>query len=283
MGSRGQVTSADGSRIAFERQGSGAPVILVSGALQGRSTYRPLAEALSNRLTVINYDRRGRGDSADTEPYAVEREVEDLAALIAEAGGRASLYGHSSGAALVMHAAAHGLAADAVMLHEPPFGSGSDEEERAAQEEADRISTLLAHDRRADAVRSFLASAGLPDEVVDFMCSDPATLANAHSLRHDPFDVMGAPSRGGRTPAQQAAGISMPALVIAGGASPAWMVEAGRSIADALPKGRLHLLAGQDHIVPPDVLAPVIADFVTSSRRQAPPRNPSAATGASTA
>jgi pimeloyl-ACP methyl ester carboxylesterase len=145
--------SRDGTQIAFERLGRGEPLIMVCGALQGRATYRPLAEDLSRHLTVFNYDRRGRGDSGDTAPYAVEREVEDLGALIAEAGGSASVYGHSSGAALVLHAAARGLPIDKIVLHDPPFGSGSDDEVRAEQEEAELISALLAQDRRGDAVR----------------------------------------------------------------------------------------------------------------------------------
>jgi pimeloyl-ACP methyl ester carboxylesterase len=153
MMTEGRAMSRDGTPIAFERLGEGEPLILVSAALQGRATYRPLARELAGRLTVFNYDRRGRGDSGDTAPYAIEREIEDLAAIIAEAGGRASVYGHSSGAALVLHAAARGLPIDKIVPHEPPFGSGSDEERRAEKEEAEQISALLAQDRPGDAVR----------------------------------------------------------------------------------------------------------------------------------
>jgi hypothetical protein len=100
------VTSSDGTTIAFDRLGDGPPVIVVGGQLCDRSLTRPTAEELAKRFTVFNYDRRGRGDSGDTAPYALEREVEDIGALIAEAGRAASVYGHSSGAALAIHAAA---------------------------------------------------------------------------------------------------------------------------------------------------------------------------------
>ncbi len=258
------ATSRDGTRIAFERLGDGAPLILVCGALQGRATYRPLAENLSRRLTVFNYDRRGRGDSGDTAPYAVEREIEDLGALIAEAGGTASVYGHSSGAALVLHAAARGMPIDKIVLHEPPFGSGSEEERRAEQEEAEQISALLAQDRRGDAVKFFLAPMGMPPEMIDHLSQDPAMLANAPTILYDPFEVMSEHSRGGKTPADQASSVTVPALLLAGGASPEWMIDASRQIANAMPKGRLRVLEGQEHVVPPEVLAPVLTEFITN-------------------
>ena len=257
------TVSRDGTPIAFERLGDGEPIILVGGALQGRATYHPLAEELSRHLTVVNYDRRGRGDSGDTAPYAVEREIDDLAALIAVTGGTASVYGHSSGAGLVLHAAAHGLPVDKVVLHEPPFGSGSEEERRAEQQEAEQISALLAQNRRVDAVTLYLASMGMPTEVVEHLAHDPAMVANAPTILYDPYEVMSERSRDGMTPAEQARRVTMPALVLAGGASPAWMIDASRQIADALPHGRFRLLEGHDHVVPPDVLVPVLAEFIT--------------------
>src|SRR5215207_11658700 len=111
------VPSGDGTSIVFERLGKGPPVIVVGGATCDRTITRPLAEELAKHFTVINYDRRGRGDSGDTAPHAIEREIEDLRALVAEVGGTASVYGHSSGAGLVLHAAAHGLPAPKGVLH----------------------------------------------------------------------------------------------------------------------------------------------------------------------
>jgi pimeloyl-ACP methyl ester carboxylesterase len=257
------ATSRDGTRIAFERLGNGQPVIVVGGALAGRATYYSLAEELSRHFTVVNYDRRGRGDSADTKPYAVEREIEDLGSLIAEVDGTASVYGHSSGAALVLHAARK-LPIDKIVLHDVPFGSGSDAERRAEQEEAEQISALLAQDRRGDAVKLFLASMGMPPEVTDAMGNDPAMLANAPTILYDPFEVLSEHSRGGQTPAEQASSVTVPALVLVGEDSPQFMIDAARQIADALPSGRLQVLPGQEHVVPPDVLVPVLVEFLTN-------------------
>ncbi len=116
-----ETVSADGTTIAFDRTGDGPPVILVVGAFNDRSTGAPLAEALEGQLTVYNYDRRGRGASGDTQPYAIEREVEDLDALIHEAGGAASVFGYSSGANLALEAAARGLDIARLALYETPF------------------------------------------------------------------------------------------------------------------------------------------------------------------
>jgi pimeloyl-ACP methyl ester carboxylesterase len=115
-----KVTSRDGTTIAFDRLGDGPPVILVCGAMCDRALMRPTAEELAKHFTVFNYDRRGRGESCDSTPYAVEREIEDIGALVAEAGGTASVYGHSSGAGLVLHAAAHGLSIAKIVVHDLP-------------------------------------------------------------------------------------------------------------------------------------------------------------------
>jgi pimeloyl-ACP methyl ester carboxylesterase len=259
-----KTTSRDGTTIAFDRLGHGEPVIVVPGALQGRATYHPLAQGLSRHFTVLNYDRRGRGESGDTPPYSVEREIEDLGALIAEAGGMASLYGHSSGAALVLHAASGGLPIHKIVLHEPPFGSGSAEEARAEHEEAEQIAALLAQDRRGDAINLFLGSTGMPPDVVEQLSQDPALLANAPTILYDPFEVTSEHSRGGKTPAEQASDVTVPALVLVGGASDKWMVDAGRQLADALPNGQFRVLEHQGHIVPPDVLTDVLATFLSS-------------------
>ena len=123
---------------------------------------RPLAEELANDFTVINYDRRGRGDSGDTAPYAVEREIEDIGALIAEAGGTASVYGHSSGAGLALHAAAHGLPIARLVLHEPPYAPDGEEERRTSREYGEKLKAILAEGRRGDAVALFMTTVGMP-------------------------------------------------------------------------------------------------------------------------
>jgi pimeloyl-ACP methyl ester carboxylesterase len=258
-----KVRSKDGTTIAFDRLGDGPAVIVVGGATCDRTITRPLAEQLAQHFTVINYDRRGRGDSSDTAPYAVEREIEDLAALIAEAGGTASVYGHSSGAALALHAAAHGLPISKLVLHEPPYVPDGEEERRISREYAEKLKTILAEGRRGDAVELFMTTVGTPQEMVDRMRSEPwwaRMEAIAPTLAYD-SEVMGDSRRGGTIPVDLVGRVTPPTLVLVGGASPAWMIDVGRQVADAMPNGRHSVLEGQEHVVPPELLAPVLAEF----------------------
>lgn len=259
------VRSADGTRIAFERLGDGPPLIVIGGATCDRAKMRPVSEAFAGAHSVINYDRRGRGDSGDTLPYAVEREVEDLAALIEEAGGAASLYGHSSGAGLALHAAAHGLPIDGVILHEPPYSPDREPERREAREYGEELKAILAEGRHDDAVEFFFTLVGMPEEMVrEMRATDPswsALEALAPTLAYD-SEVMGDVSRGGTVPTELAGGVTAPALVLVGGAGPEFMVEVGRELAGAVQQGELRVLEGQEHVVPPGVLAPVVEEFL---------------------
>jgi pimeloyl-ACP methyl ester carboxylesterase len=258
-----KVRSKDGTTIAFDRLGDGPAVIVVGGATCDRTITRPLAEQLAQHFTVINYDRRGRGDSSDTAPYAVEREIEDLAALIAEAGGTASVYGHSSGAALALHAAAHGLPISKLVLHEPPYVPDGEEERRISREYAEKLKAILAEGRRGDAVELFMTTVGTPQEMVDRMRSEPwwaRMEAIAPTLAYD-SEVMGDSRRGGTIPVDLVGRVTPPTLVLVGGASPAWMIDVGREVADAMPNGRHSVLEDQEHVVPPELLAPVLAEF----------------------
>ena len=258
------VTSSDGTTIAFDRLGDGPPVIVVGGQLCDRAITRPAAEELATHFTVFNYDRRGQGDSGDNTPYAVEREIEDLGALITEAGGTASVYGHSSGAALALHAAAAGLPIARVVLHEPPYNPDGDEDrQRASRKEGEHINTLLAEGRCGDAVEYFWRSIGMPQEMVDEMRHTPrwAELeAMAHTMAYDSA-VMGDVSRGGVVPTDLAGRVTTETLVLVGGASPVWMIDVGKQVADALPNGQHRVLEGQEHVVPPEVLVPVLTEF----------------------
>ncbi|TMF63352.1 MAG: alpha/beta fold hydrolase, partial [Chloroflexi bacterium] len=148
------VHSADGTKIAFDQTGQGPPVILIVGAFNDRSTGQPLAEALESQLTVLNYDRRGRGASGDTQPYAVEREVEDLDALIRQAGGAARVFGYSSGAHLALAAAAHGLNITKLALYDAPFIVG-DDVPRPPKDIAVQLAKLISSNRRGDAVELY--------------------------------------------------------------------------------------------------------------------------------
>lgn len=258
------VTSADGTVIAFDRLGNGPPVIIVGGLLCDRAKTRPIAEELAEHATVINYDRRGRGDSSDTAPYAVDREVEDLAALIAEAGGSAAVYGHSSGAGLALQAAAQGLPIARLILHEPPYARDLPEELQRAREFAAGLQTILADRRHDDAIALVMTDImEMPPEMVEPMRAEPwwpAMAAMAPTIAYDSA-VMG-DSRGGGVPVELLRAVTAPTLVLAGGESAAGMIEIGRQMAEGLPNGRFMLLEGQEHVVPPDVLAPVLAEFM---------------------
>ena len=256
------VTSSDGTTIAFDRLGDGPPVNLVCGAMCDRVLMRPTAEELAKHFTVFNYDRRGRGDSGDTAPYAVEREIEDIGALIAEAGGKASVYAHSSGADLALHAATHGLPISKLVLHEPPYVPDDEEWKRISREYAENLKVILSEGRRGDAVELFFTTVGMPQEMVDGMRQTPrwAELeAMAPTLAYD-SELMG-DCTGGTVPTDLLGRVTVETLVLVGGASPAWMIDVGRQVADALPNGRHVVLALQEHVVAPEVLVPVLAEF----------------------
>jgi hypothetical protein len=258
------VTSKDGTAIAYERFGEGPPLIAVCGATCDRALMRSTAQAFGERFSTLNYDRRGRGDSGDTRPYAVEREIEDIAALIDQAGGSAHLYGHSSGAALVLHAVAAGLPVRRFVLHDPPYSP----DERSARDEArsfaQGIGDLLAEGRHAEALEAFYRGTGMPDEAIAGMREAPnwpGLVALAPTLAYDSA-VMGDIERGGAIPGDLAVRAARPGLVLVGGDSPPFMLEVGRRLADLLPDGRCRVIEGQGHVVAPAVLAPIVADFL---------------------
>jgi len=254
------VTSNDGTTIAFDEFGVGPPVVMAAGAFNDRSTTDPLARALAPDFTVVNYDRRGRGDSGDRPEYAVEREIEDLAALIAEVGGSAAVFGYSSGANLVLKAAASGLPIAKLVLYEPPFLVDGSRPRPAADVSA-RLAELVASDRRGEAVELFQTEViGMPAPVVTQLRDAPfrsGMEAIAHTLAYDAAIV------GDLTlPVAALESISAPALVLDGDESPPVMRAAARAVADALPNGRVHTLAGQGHTIDPAATAPVVGAFL---------------------
>jgi pimeloyl-ACP methyl ester carboxylesterase len=256
-----KVTSSDGTSLAYSRTGRGPAVVLVSGAMSTGATTAPLAARLADRFEVVAYDRRGRGGSGDTAPYAVAREVEDLGALIGAVGGSAALYGISSGGALALEAAASGLpGVTRVAVYEPPFALSDDGADERARYTA-RLTEALERDRRGDAVELFLALTGLAPEMIanartSPMWPDMETVAP--TLAYDDA-VMG---DGGRIPRDRLARIGVPVLAVAGGASPAWLREAAQAVADAVPDAAYRCLEGQNHMVDPEALAPVLAEFL---------------------
>jgi pimeloyl-ACP methyl ester carboxylesterase len=249
------VTSRDGTTIAFDRYGSGPAVVLVGGAIQHRridqQTAR-LGQLLADAgLAALHYDRRGRGDSTDTQPYAIERELEDLDALIDAAGGSAFLYGMSSGAALVLHAAATGRPTDRIALYEAPFDAGDGP--------TDPIFEAIREGRNGDAMELFMRNAGMPAAMVAQARQSPgwpAREAVAPTLAYD-LTIMG----DGSPPTDVLAAIKAPVLAMDGGASPPWAAASAEAIVAGVANGRRRTLADQTHAVDPEVLAPVLIEF----------------------
>jgi pimeloyl-ACP methyl ester carboxylesterase len=257
------VTSTDGTRIAYERTGTGPALVLVDGAMCYRAAgpMRPLATLLQDSFTVYTYDRRGRGESSDTAPYAVDREVEDLQALIAQTGGEAYVYAISSGAALALATAASGPGITKLALYEPPFMAEVEDGARI-KEYTERLNELLDAGRRGDAVALFMTYVGMPAQAIDGIRSQPAWAmleAIAPTLAYDD-EVLS----GGRVPRDLTATIAVPALVLAGAASPEGLQQAAKATADALPTAEFRTLDRQTHDVAPDALAPVLVDFFAS-------------------
>jgi len=214
-------------------------------------------------FTVLNYDRRGRGPSGDTPPYAIEREIEreieDIEAVLEAAGGSANLYGTSSGAALALQAAAAGLPVTKLALWEPPYIL--DENARPPKDQVEQYETMVAEGRRGDAAEYFMTKVvGMPLEFAAQARTEPwwpAQEALAHTLAYD-ARIMGDYS----LPTDQASSVKVPTIVIAGGADMPFMRETAQALADALPNGQARLLDGQGHNVDPKVLAPALKEFL---------------------
>jgi pimeloyl-ACP methyl ester carboxylesterase len=257
-----KVTSKDGTTIAFDRLGDGPPVILVSGGSVDRSSNAALAEQLARRFTVFNYDRRGRGPSGDTPPYAVEREIEDIDAVVDAAGGTAYLYGTSSGAALALEAARQlPTRITKLALWEPPYIP--DGFPRPPADTAKIYSDLVAQGKRGDAAEFFMAKVvGMPPEFVAQARNAPwwpAQEALAHTLAYD-ATIMGDYT----LPTGRVREVTIPTLVLDGGASFPFMAPTAQAVAENLPNGQRRTLEGQGHDVAAEALAPALVEFFTA-------------------
>jgi pimeloyl-ACP methyl ester carboxylesterase len=259
------VRSADGTAIAYDQAGHGPALIIIDGATSTRSggTKPQLVNLLAARFTVLTYDRRGRGDSGDTQPYAVGREIEDIAALLDQAGPAAYLYGHSSGGCLALDAALRlGPKVGKLAIYEPPYNDDPAFRPVWAEYLA-QLAAALADNRRGDAAALFMRLVGMPAEQVDAMRQAPfwpGMEAVAPTLAYDHAGVMGPdPS----VPVERAARVDVPALVMYGTASPLFMA-ATATLSKALPRAELRALHGQDHNVDPAVLAPVLTAFLSA-------------------
>ena len=261
-----RVTSTDGTSIAYDRMGSGPAVILVSGAAVARAGNAPLATELAEHFTVYNYDRRGRGDSSDTLPYSVGREIEDINTLISEAGGSAHLYGISSGGALVLEAAAAGVAADKLAVYEIPYNMADDGPQRQ-REYIEGLEALLAEGRRGDAAELFMRTVGTPDEFITSAKNSPMWAGMEAIAPTLPYDA--ACLGNGRPPTDRLAKITQPTLVATGGASADssmggggdFFDKAADAIAASIPNAERQSIEGQTHMIDPKALAPVLARF----------------------
>jgi pimeloyl-ACP methyl ester carboxylesterase len=256
------IHSKDGTPLAFDQSGAGPAIILVGGAFQHRAidpkTAR-LAALLAPHFTVLHYDRRGRGDSGDTLPYAIEREIEDLGALLQEVGGSACVFGMSSGGVLALRAVAYGLTIKKLALYEAPFNSGDDEAHHISANYTKQLTALLTEGRRGDAVALAMQYFGTPAEMVASIRHIPIWPnfeSVAPTLAYD-NTIMG----DGSVPAELLTSITVPTLVMDGGASPAFMHDAAKATVDRLPNAQHRQLPGQTHDVDPEVLASVLAEF----------------------
>jgi len=256
------ISSADGTKIAYDQQGEGPTLILVDGALTVHSAGSgELARLLAPHFTVVGFDRRGRGESGDTLPYAIDREIDDIEALIDHAGAPALLYGHSSGGPLAMRAAIRlGGKVARLAMYEAPYNN-----DPSAQESWHRylieLDQALAEGREGDAVALFMRFIGTPADRVEGMRQAafwPRMESVAPTLAYDHAAILGEPWS---VPTDLAARVHVPALVMAGTASLPFMPDAARTLSQAIPDGRLQTVDGQTHEVNPNVLAPILKSF----------------------
>lgn len=260
------ATSADGTEIAYEATGTGPALVFVDGAMcfRGLGPSRGLADALADRFTVYAYDRRGRGQSgAGSSPYDMQREVEDLVAVLDATGGSAHVFGASSGAALALEAARQGAAIDRLAVYEAPF-IVDDSHPANDVRLPERVQEMVENGQRAEAVRTFLRVVGVPAPFLALMRFMPAwkqMTGIAHTLPYD-LSIVVPRQQGHPLPDGYYDEITVETLVLAGGKSPAYMRNAQAAIAAAVPRGRLVTLPGQTHMVKAKVTAPVLAEFL---------------------
>jgi pimeloyl-ACP methyl ester carboxylesterase len=249
------VVSADGTAIAFEAAGKGPAVVIVGGALSTRRSASGLARILESRFAVYSYDRRGKGDSGDTPPYAVEREIEDLRAVSLVAGSSACVYGEGTGAAIALEAAERGVPMSKIAVYDPPYriDSAADHNEAIAA----RIDDALDHGHPEEALEIFVEDS-TPDTLSYMKRAPywPGMVRLAHTLRYD-FAL----ARDGAVPPERFAAVGVPTLVMNGGDSPSWEDKTVEAIVRSIPGAERLTIGGQDEQVEASTIAPFLLDF----------------------
>jgi alpha-beta hydrolase superfamily lysophospholipase len=273
-----RVASADGTSIAYRREGRGPTIVLVGGALDDGSENAALVPHLAERFSVVNYARRGRGKSGDTQPYTVEREIEDLEALIGAAGGSAHVFGASSGGALALEAAAAGLNVDRLAVYEVPYNLDADGPHWNSRD-VPEVEDLLARGDSGAVVELFMRSVGSSEDDIAGAKASPFWQdleALAHTLGYDAACIGPGPP-----PTERLAGIARPTLVLTGGGAPdshatglpeGFMDRAADAIAAAIPGAERRVVPGAGHMVDPDLLAPVLERFFLARRNTGRPQ-----------
>lgn len=253
------VTSSDGTSIAYRTLGSGPPLLIVGGAFSDHRTGAALAAVLADAFTVISYDRRGRGESGDAPTYAAQKEIDDLAALLAEWGDKAALLGFSSGAMLVLEAARQGISTGPLILVEPPYLL-EESRPRPPRDFPARLTALVESGKRGEAVELFQADfIGIPRPVVEQLRQAPFRPwleAMAHTTAYD-ATIAGDLSLDPSLPPA----IRQPVLTIAGSDSTPFLQATAKALAERIPDGQFVAIDGMNHDLTP-ALAPAILAFL---------------------
>jgi pimeloyl-ACP methyl ester carboxylesterase len=261
------VTSKDGTSIAYSKTGKGPTLLLVQGATAFRAfdpNLQVLADLLADEFTTIAYDRRGRGESGDTQPYSTDREIEDIAALIAANGGRAFVLGFSSGSVLSLEAAAVGLPIDKLVMYEPPFVLPGSPFPPPPADYVEALDRMTASGDRDAAPAYFMGTVGMTPEMIEGAKQSPIwplMQSIGPTIAYDGRFMFGGYYTEGKFPARWKKA-TLPVLVLNGDASFPFMPMAADAVAAELPNASRKTLAGQDHGLKPDVMAPVLREFL---------------------
>lgn len=258
-----KAVSKDGTTIAYKKTGEGPPVVFLGGGFRDHTAFDQVLPVLAPHVTAYTYDRRGRGESGDAPTYAIEREIEDIEALIAEAGGQAAVFGGSSGGILALEAAMAGAAITKLLLLEPPYWMDMEECPWPPDDFTENLRALLAQERRGDAAEYFLAKMAYfsPEEIARWRAGPmwAANEAMAHTLAYDTVIIT---EHGRRLPVERMAAMTIPTLVINSEMTSAWLLAAAQATAAALPNSRGVTLPGVWHKVSPEILGQAVVDFV---------------------